>query len=404
MKTKIFIPFFVAIIILFVAVYFLMILPKYKESEKNVKSKVSLMTKFYKYRNDSDKLKNIRDAKEMAKKKELVDAFDAEKWFELRSYFKDKDEDDTSPAVSEEHISEEKYKEMKKKIQDTVQVELNVINKLYDESDAIFITDIDGVVVAKNLDGTLSDLDIGDKLLIKTALNGLGEQDVIKLLDKYYKTVAVPLIKEGEIVGTYCSANIMDTEMVKKSFLKEEEISDPPVFFGFLDENDILGSTMPSGLHRNFDKYIKRTSDIFDEVKNDEHKIHTYPLRIENENYFVSISIHPRLSEKKDMFYMGMVSLDKITSQIDQDLYSLIIITILLIISGIVLAFVLEYHFYNPINHFVENMIEIINGNTEYRFDNEAEGVEGMLNQNANYMISVLLGEKTPEEINKTKK
>ncbi len=397
MKTKIFIPFFVSIIILFVAVYFLMILPKYKESEKNVKSKVSLMTKFYKYRNDSDKLKNIRDAKEMARKKELVNAFDAEKWREVRFSLQDEDE-------SSEDVPEEELKEIKKKIHDSVQVELNVINKLYDDSDAIFITDIDGVVVAKNLDGTLSDLDIGDKLLIKAALNGLGDQDVIKLLDKYYKVVSVPLVKDGEIVGTYCSANIMDTEMVKKSFMKEEELSDPPVFFAFLDKKRLLGSTMPSGLHRNFDKYIQKNSTIFNEVKDDEHKIHTYPLNIEGENFFISISTHPRLSEKKDMFYMGIVSLDKMTAPIDQDFYALIVITVLLIISGIVAAFILEYNFYNPINHFVENMIEIINGNTEYRFDNEADGVEGMLNQNANYMISVLLGEKTPEEISKTKK
>lgn len=355
-----------------------------KDSAKNT---VTQTVSLYKHINKADEVEAIRDAEALAEKKELLDAFDAKSW---------------SSAVNKEGKTAEGSQEIVKQIEQNVQVELNVINKMYDKNDIIFVVDINGNVVAKNLDGTLNGKNFSDKLLISTALKGTSNRDIMQILGKTYRVTAAPMKVEGKIAGAYCSADVVNSETAKEvmSSLTDEASLNKSMkfYFGFFNKNELLGSTMPTELHEKFRNYIKTHKDKIEKVDQEEGKVHQLTISLKGESFYASITRHPSLSDNNDMFYLTLTSIDELLEPVIAKYGTFILITILLIVAGLIFAIVFDEQFNKPINKFMENMLEIINGNTDYRFDNDAKGLENNLNQNANMMIATLLGEKVPEK------
>ncbi len=282
-----------------------------------------------------------------------------------------------------------------------MQVELNVINKMYDSNDALFVVDRHGNVVAKNLDGIFRNKNLAEELLIKTVLQGFSDTDVIKILDKTYLVTAAPIEKNGYIIGAYCSADNVNSETAKEastSLYNESLFKDNSRFyFGFFDKQSLLGSTLPTELHESFKKFIADNQELIKKIDTEGSK-HDIMIELKNEQFFSSISRHPSLSETNDMFYIALVSKDKLLDPVQARHGTFGLISFFMILVSFIFSFIIDEQFNKPINKFMENMLEIINGNTKFRFSNDAEGVEGNLNQNANMMIATLLGEKSPDK------
>ncbi|HRZ79802.1 MAG TPA: hypothetical protein P5044_07335, partial [bacterium] len=288
-----------------------------------------------------------------------------------------------------------------KEIESNVQIELNVINKMYDRTEAIFVVDKYGNVVAKNLDGTLKNMNFSKEVLMSAALQGAADRDIVKMLDKTYRITAAPIYINGKIAGAYCSANMINSETAKEvvTGLFDESIKNAGDFyFGFFDRKTLLGSTMPTELHENFKKFISEHQEMIEKIDSGDSKRHDTVINIKGEKFYASIAKHPSLSESNDVFYLTLVSMDKTLGPVSSKQGTLILISIFILILGLITIVVLDEQFNRPVNKFMENMLEIINGNVKYRFNNEATGVEGNLNQNANMMIATLLGEKIPDK------
>ncbi len=392
MKLKIFLVTLILTAVMFGAANYLFvgyIKDHLKDSARNT---VTQTVSLYKHINKADEVEAVRDAEALAEKKELLDAFDVEAWMGAIG----KDNTDTKK------ISEES-KAVVKQIEQNVQVELNVINKMYDKNDVIFVVDINGNVVAKNLDGTLRGKNLADKLLISSALKGTSNRDVIQMLGKTYRVTAAPMKKDGKIVGAYCSADVVNSETAKEVMASvSEEASlnkSTKIFFGFFTKKALLGSTMPTELHEKFRSYISSHMDLIEKVDQEEGKVHQVKISLRGEHFYASITRHPSLSDNNDMFYATLTSVDELLAPVLSRYGTFILVAVLLLIAGLISAVIIDEQFNKPINKFMENMLEIINGNTDYRFDNDAKGLENNLNQNANMMIATLLGEKVPEKI-----
>ena len=273
---------------------------------------------------------------------------------------------------------------------------------MYDKNDAIFMVDVHGNVVAKNLDGIFRNKNLSKELLIQTALQGFSDRDVIKIVDKTYLVTAAPVIKNGKIIGAYCSADNVNSETAKEaaSSLYDESLfnGSTKVYFGFFDKSALLGSTMPTELHESFKKFIADNQELINKIDAEGSKKHEVNITLKNENFYTTISRHPSLSDTNDMFYIALVSKDKLLEPLKTRHGTLGLISFFIVLIGLIFSFIFDEQFNKPVNKFMENMLEIINGNTKYRFSNDAEGTEGNLNQNANMMIATLLGEKTPEK------
>jgi len=335
----------------------------------------------------------MKNAESLAKKKELIDSFDIEKW-----------ESAISASANDFSKLDESAKKTIKEVEQNIQVELNVINKMYDKNDAIFVVDIHGNVVSKNLDGIFRNINLSNELLIKTVLQGLSDWDVMKILDKTYFVSAAPIEKNGKLIGAYCSANNVNSENAKDAanslFDNTAFDSDAVYYFGFFDKHSLLGSTMPTEIHESFKTFIKDNQDLIKKIDSEGTKTHEMKISLRGETFYSAISRHPSLSETNDIFYITLISRNKVISPVKARHGTIGLILFFIVIAGLVFSFVFDEQFNRPINKFMENMLEIINGNVRYRFNNDAEGVEGNLNQNANMMIATLLGEKIPEKEN----
>ncbi|HPG36680.1 MAG TPA: hypothetical protein PLG63_10135, partial [bacterium] len=202
-------------------------------------------------------------------------------------------------------------------------------------------------------------------------------------------------------IGAYCSADNVNSETAKEastSLYNESLFKDNSRFyFGFFDKQSLLGSTLPTELHESFKKFIADNQELIKKIDTEGSK-HDIMIELKNEQFFSSISRHPSLSETNDMFYIALVSKDKLLDPVQARHGTFGLISFFMILVSFIFSFIIDEQFNKPINKFMENMLEIINGNTKFRFSNDAEGVEGNLNQNANMMIATLLGEKSPDK------
>ncbi len=392
MKLKIFLAIFISVLSVFFAGEYLIFSYSQKETVSTVKKEVSRATSLYKYINKAETLSKINEASELASRQTLIDAMDSDNW---KAYNEKLKEDPNNKEI----------KTALKKIKDNVQIELDVINKLYDKSDMIFVVDSNGDVISKNLDGILDGKNFSKKILIQSALKGRNGEDVFKILGKVYKVVAVPVRDDKNfIIGAYCSANIVDSEMAKDDAgkLYEETVdaaSTNRFYFAFIGENNKLyGSNLSPEKHETLRRYIETHSISKLISKTDKTRKTSSYITLNGEKFFADIAVHPSLAGDSDVYYMILSSVDKSLQPLKAKNTNFIFFTIFVLILGFIISFVFDEAFNKPINNFMEGMLEIINGNTSYKFDNDADGIEGSLNQNANYMISVLLGEKTPEE------
>jgi len=374
MKAKIILLAVCSLALMFVAAYQMLVKPAESQLIDTVEDGVSRATALYKYINAAETLGRIRDAEEIAGRKELLDVFD--------------------PAA---------YASDPKETAQRVQVELNVINKFTDNSDVLFVTNVEGRVIARNLDNTMNGTNFKENLLINNAISGRSDEDIFEILGKRMKVVSVPVRKNGQIIGTYNSANIVDSEMAKSDFSNiteetNEEKGASALAFAFVETGKVLGSTLPPDLHEALKKFIEANPELVGKALTEEERKHAFTATLAGERFYANIAVHEHLGQEKQVCYVFLSSISKALLPLQTSRNNFIWFTLILIILGIIIALVIEEQAQAPISRFTEGMIEVIHGNRSFRFSNEAEGVEGQLNQNANMMIATLLGERIPDE------
>ncbi len=370
MKTKIILLAVCSLILMFAAGYQMLLKPAENQIIGTIEDSVSRATSLYKYINAAETLERIRDAEEIANRKELLDVFDPAAYA-------------TAPAD----------------VAQRVQVELNVINKFADNSDILFITDTEGRVIARNLDNTMNGLSFKENLLINNAISGRSDEDILEILGKRMKVVSVPIRKHGVIIGTYNSANVIDSRMAKSDFSNlSSEAGTESLALAFVEKGKLLGSTFPPDLHESLKKFIEANPTVVEMALQEAERKHSFTASLGNERFYANIAAHEHLGQEKHVCYVFLTSVDKALQPLRANRNNFIWFTLVLAILAIIFALVIEEQAHAPINRFTEGMIEIIHGNRAFRFNNEAEGIEGQLNQNANMMIATLLGERIPEE------
>lgn len=391
MKIKLFILILILTGTFYLAIDYLFIEFTRNNIDDYAKNTASQIVSLYKYKDKADAVLEIRAAEVLAKKTEMVDAYNVQRW-------------EAAIAQSPMDLSkiEGDAKKVMKEIESDIQVELNVINKMYDKNDVIFVVDAHGNVVSKNLDGTLKNKNLSNEIVISSALKGVADRDIVKMLDKTFRVTAAPIYINGVIAGAYCSADMINSETAKDVIAGIYDVSMykniENLYFGFFDKRTLLGSTMPTELHENFKKFIIDHSEMIEKIDSEGTKRHDVMITLKGESFYASISKHPSLSETKDVFYMTLVSIEEVAEPISSRHKTLILIMLFILLMGFVAIIIFDEQFNRPVNKFMENTLEIINGNTKYRFNNEAQGIEGNLNQNANMMIAALLGEKVSEK------
>jgi len=211
---------------------------------------ISRATSLYKHINRANALTRIRKAESIAKKKELLKALDLEKY-------------EQNPDL----------------VAENVQIELNIINRYQDPSDIIFVTDFNGIVVARNLDDDLRDTSFEKNPLISSALKGTSDEDLFVLAGRLCRVTSVPIQQDDLIIGTISFANYIDSEMAKKEFgvLDEEtkgERDKTSLYFAYLSLEPVrlLGSNLPSTVHSTLKENISAIKKDIIDFRNDREK------------------------------------------------------------------------------------------------------------------------------------
>ena len=370
-----------------------------KESARNA---VAQSVSVYSHLAESDKFDKIHKVESVAKNAKLIEALSPAKWAEVS--------EEVLAAFAQEALetdgqakADTKRAELSpnaKAFVDKIETEMNVINQIYDYSDTIFVSDTKGNIVAKNLDGFFKGVNIANEKLFRLAFLGTSNRDVMTIKGKTYIVSAAPVFDNGTVIGIYFSADNIDNEAAKKavaSLYDESIFGRSKFYFGFFDKSSLLGSTLPTQTHESFKKFIKGNQDLIAKIDEDQ-KRHDMEIVLNGETFFASIGHHPSLSDNNDLFYITLVSKSKLLEPLSTRLGTFSIVAVFLLLIALVLIYIIDERNFRSITKFMEGMLEIINGNVRFRFNNDAKGVEGNLNQNANMMIATILGERMPDK------
>ncbi|MCK5808469.1 hypothetical protein KAH37_05765 [bacterium] len=391
MKLKIFLVALISIVILMIVGQKLFVDHSTKQMVTTMQERVTLESALFSHFVQLDANQNINITEDFARDSNFIKAFDAVAWNANRALPTD------TPEMAQTKKAEQK------KIYNNIQVELNTINKLYDKSDILFLTDLSGNIIVKNLDGAFSGVSLASDPIIKTALKGQGNVDVLKIKGKNYIVTAVPFKNaEGIIIGAYCSGDEINSTMIKEYSTHLDVGSQlhstlTPIFFAIIEKETLLGSNLPPEYHTALRQALpSHAAEIQVAIKD----ARSYPLTVtlKDEQLYTVISTSKQLKGNKNIVLLTLSSSDKILDSLEARQHTFLIIALLIAVFAFIFSFLIDESVQKPITRFTEGMLEIINGNTRYRFNNDVTGLEEMLNQNANMMISVLQKEKTPEQ------
>ena len=405
MKIKLFLVTIILTALLYIATNYFFVNYTYDTLIESAKNAVSQSVSIYSRISEADKFDKIHKVESIAKNAKLIEALDHAKWEEVS--------DEVLSAFAADALEHEgkakgdvKRSELSpnaKAFVDRIETEMNVINQIYDYSDTIFVTDTKGNIVAKNLDGIFKGVNIANEKLFQVVLRGTANRDVMKIKGKTYLISAAPIIDKGTIIGIYFSADNIDSEAAKNAVanLYDESIfgnQQSKFYFGFFDKSSLLGSTLPTQLHESFRKFIKGNQDLIAKIDEENSKRHDMEIVLNGETFFASVSRHPSMSDNEDLFYLTLVSKNKLLEPLSAKRGTFTIFAVFFLIISLVFLYIFDEQNGRPVNKFMEGMLEIINGNLRFRFNNDAKGVEGNLNQNANMMIATILGERMPDK------
>ena len=407
MKIKLFLVTIILTALLYLATNYFFVNYTRDNLVESAKNAVSQSVSIYSRISEADKFDKIHKVESIAKNVKLIEALDPAKWNEVS-------EEVLSAFAAEALENEGKAKEGEikrneltpnaKAFVDRIETEMNVINQIYDYSDTIFVTDTKGNIIAKNLDGIFKGVNISNEKLFQAVLRGTANRDIMKIKGKTYLISAAPIFDKGNTIGIYFSADNIDSEAAKNAVanLYDESIfgnQQSKFYFGFFDKSSLLGSTLPTQLHESFKKFIKGNQDLIAKIDEDEDsKRHDMEIVLNGETFFASVARHPSLSDNEDLFYLALVSKNKLLEPLSAKRGTFTIVAVFLLVISLVLLYIFDEQNGRPVNKFMEGMLEIINGNLKFRFNNDAKGVEGNLNQNANMMIATILGERMPDK------
>ena len=405
MKVKLFLVTIILTVLLYAATNYFFVNYTCGNLVESAKNAVSQSVSIYSRISEADKFDKIHKVESIAKNLKLIEALDPAKWDEVAeevlSAFAAEALENDGKAKGE--VKRNELTPNAKAFVDKIETEMNVINQIYDYSDTIFVTDTKGNIIAKNLDGIFKGVNLANEKLFQVVLRGTANRDVMKIKGKTYLVSAAPIVDKGNIIGIYFSADNIDSEAAKNAVanLYDESIfgnQQSKFYFGFFDKSSLLGSTLPTQLHESFRKFIKGNQDLIAKIDEEDSKRHDMEIVLNGETFFASVSRHPSLSDNEDLFYLSLVSRDKLLEPLSAKRGTFTIVALFLLVISLVLLYIFDEQNGRPVNKFMEGMLEIINGNVKFRFNNDAKGVEGNLNQNANMMIATILGERMPDK------
>lgn len=405
MKIKLFLVTIILTALLYAATNYFFVNYTCGNLVESAKNAVSQSVSIYSRISEADKFDKIHKVESIAKNAKLIEALDPAKWDEvseeiLSAFAQEAVEND---GKEKGNTKRAELSPNAKNFVDKIETEMNVINQIYDYSDTIFVTDTKGNIVAKNLDGIFKGVNIANEKLFQVVLRGTANRDVMKIKGKTYLVSAAPISDKGNIIGIYFSADNIDSEAAKNAVanLYDESIfgnQQSKFYFGFFDKTSLLGSTLPTQLHESFRKFINNNQDLIAKIDEEDSKRHDMEIVLNGETFFASVSRHPSLSDNEDLFYLSLVSKNKLLEPLSAKRGTFSVVVALLLVISLVLLYIFDEQNGRPVNKFMEGMLEIINGNVKFRFNNDAKGVEGNLNQNANMMIATILGERMPDK------
>lgn len=268
---------------------------------------------------------------------------------------------------------------------------LEVISRLKYFGDIFIVIDEQGVELARTLVANWKKTRFGDYQAVKDALSGKDTEDIWILDRKIMIVNLAPIRNDGKVVGALLMGNVIDEDLVKQ----EKTVTSGD--FAYFSESRIIASSLSSGKQAALNRYIAANSAKVARVLTSKNDYFEDQVKLMDEDYIVILAPMTTLQDQGLAGFMLLRDQSHWLTAYDGSRNFLLLLSLLLIMLGISVSFIIIQKAYDAIDFMLEGAHQIIVGNKEYQFASDDEYIN-QLGQTFNLMIAILLGKYIPED------
>jgi len=286
------------------------------------------------------------------------------------------------PAETEDELDDKHFKIFEK---------LEVLSNLKYYGDTFIVLDKDGNELARTLVATWKKNKFGNYQVVQDAINGNDGEDIWQLDGRIQFVDITPIRDGGSVIGLMVMANVIDEELVKQ----EQEIAAGE--FSFFSNNRVITSSLSSLKQGALNKFVQQNSSQIAKVLSSKNQYFKERIKLGDETFLALMAPIPASDENGLAGFMILRSESYWLKIFDGIRNFIMLLTILFIVLGVSISFLLVQKAYDAIDFILEGAHQIIVGNKEYQFVSNDEFLN-QLGQTLNLMIAILLGKYIPED------
>lgn len=268
---------------------------------------------------------------------------------------------------------------------------LEVLSRVKYYSDTFMVLDKDGTELARTMVANWKKNKYLNYQIVKNALDGVDGEDVWKIEGKIQFVDVTPIKEGGNILGLMLMANALDEELVKQ----EQEIAFGE--FAFFSADRVISSSISSTKQGVLNNYVKQNASKIATVLTSKNQYYKEKVNLDGEEFIALLAPIPTSDDNGLAGFMILRSETYWLKIFDGIRNFIMLITILFMILGVSISFLLIQKAYDAIDFILEGAHQIIIGNKEYQFVSDNEFLN-QLGQTLNLMIAILLGKYIPED------
>ncbi|NOZ86230.1 MAG: hypothetical protein GXP49_08175 [Deltaproteobacteria bacterium] len=272
--------------------------------------------------------------------------------------------------------------------------EAHVLAQVIVKADLFIVLDNKGIAIGRNIDAKYQGADLSKEPMVAQALQGKSGVGIWYFNGEYQLVSVVPFVREGKVDAVLVVGNALGKKTAKDNvrLLGGE--------FFLLHKDRILASSMSGNdtkaLETFMDNHKKEILPVFEGEEGT--NLPPRKIKLPAGTYWAVFSDFNQAVGGEKIAYAMLRSVTRANIPLEHAKSQLYLIGGALLFAFLGWAMLIIRNMRKPLEALFNGAQEIIHGNRDYQWDQEAPGDLGAVGGSLNAMVAILLGKELPDE------
>jgi len=273
--------------------------------------------------------------------------------------------------------------------------EAHVLAQARVKADILIVLDNDGIAIARNIDAKYQGVDLSSEPMVKQALGGEDGVGVWFFNGEHQLVSVVPIEQENRLIGALVVGNALGKQTAKDN----TELLGGDFFL--LDKSRVLASTMSGPDSKALLAYMESNREAMARVfesSEDGAKLEPVRVKLPSGIHWAVFSDFNQAVGGERIGYAIVNSVTRAASSLQETRNHFFLVLGVALFALLGWGVLIARTGRRPIEALFIGAQEILHGNRDYQWDQEAAGDLGAVGGTLNAMVAILLGKELPDE------